>query len=95
MSSKRANDTMKEFDLVCKKIGMSIDEHKKLLDVFLKLLRNMTQDFSLTLLKMTCEDLKKEQEEIIKEKQNKEGVWADPVEDKNPGNLDNLSGDKP
>jgi len=78
MSSKRGDDIMKEFDLHCNKMGMSLEDHKKLLDITLKLLKKITIDFSLELLKMTCEELKKEQEEITKEKENKEGIWADP-----------------
>ena len=101
MSSKRGDDIMKEFNLVCNKIGMSPEDHKKLLDITLDLLKKITIDFSLELLKMTCEDLKKEQEEINKEKQNKEGIWADPNQENNPGNvkgiikqLDKSTGDK-
>ena len=101
MSSKRGNDTLKEFNLLCDKLGMSTKDYKKIIDVVLNLLKNITIDFSFILLKMTCEELKKEQGEIIKEKQNKKGIWADPKEDKNPGNvkdiikqLDKTTGDK-
>lgn len=90
MSSKRANDTLKEFDLFCDKLNMSTEDHKKILDIVLILLKNITIDFSLTLLKMTCEELKKEQEEITKEKQNKVGIWADPNQDNNPGNVKDI-----